>query len=229
MKAGDSIQLRSPGSERGIDYTPTIRRRLVPRRSNRFLAETEIVGRVLGIDRSSLVAILQLDDGSQVEHPLEEEHFETFRDALTLGDGPKLRVTGFAVVDESQRVLKVESITSVERISRIDGRLDELAALDDGWLGDDEISPGPSRSAVNAARGLAHRLETTGVGLRLYPSTEGGISLQWKLGERLFNVEVSNTTAVYVLIVDTASGTDAELDLPGMDEDQVVDFVTEGA
>ncbi|MFF7192655.1 hypothetical protein ACFZAM_02915 [Streptomyces sp. NPDC008079] len=226
---GDSIQLRAPGADTGVEYTPTVRRRLMPLRSDRFLAETELVGRVTKIDINALVAALRLDDGSQVECPFEEDQFDFFRSALALNEGPKIRVTGLAEVDENQHPVRMVAITSVERNSRIDERLGELASLDDGWLGPHTESPKPQTGAVATARLLAHRLEETGINLRIYPRTEGGISLQSKIGNRSATVEIENTLGVYVLIVDTETGEDHELELREMDEDRIVQFVRGGA
>lgn len=222
---GDSIQLRAPGADTGVQYTPTVRRRLMPLRSDRFLAETELVGRVTKMDTGALVAALRLDDGSQVDCPFEEDQFDFFRSALALNDGPKIRVTGLAEVDENQHPVRMKSITSVDRNSRIDERLGELASLDDEWLGPNTDSPKPQPEVVAAARLLAHRLEEAGIHLRIYPRTEGGISLQWKAGNRAATVEIENTLAVYALIVDTETGTDRELALTDMDEDGIVQFV----
>jgi len=130
---------------------------------------------------------------------------------------------------EPERPVQAEAVDPVERNSRIDGRLDELALLADGWMGPGTDSPKPAAGAVEAARLLAHRLEAAGIRPRIYPGPEGGISLQWKTGSRASTVEVGNSLEVYSLIVDTETGADEWLALSGMDEDRVMRFLAGGA
>jgi len=130
---------------------------------------------------------------------------------------------------QPERPVQAEAVGPAGRDSRIDGRLNELALLADGWMGPGEDSPKPAPGAVEAARLLAHRLEVAGIHPRIYPSTEGGISLQWKAGSRASSVEIGNSLEVYSLIVDTETGADEELELPGMDEDRVMRFLGCGA
>jgi len=230
LRAGDFIQLRAPHAPGGVDYTPQVRRRLMPGPTERFLAETEIVGTVTRMDKSSMTAILELDAGGSVACLYEDEHFDVIHAALTPGEGgPKLRISGIAVHDHNRRPERITSIASIERASRADERLDEITALVDGWMGEGIDAPAPTAEAVEAARSLAHRLEPFDLHLRLYPSTEGGVSLQWKSGEWLVSVDVGNDLSAEVLIVHAATGEDRLLELPLVDEDQIVGFVRDGA
>jgi len=116
-----------------------------------------------------------------------------------------------------------------ERDPRIDGRLNALSLLADGWMGPGTDSPKPAPGAVEAARILAHQLEAAGIRPRIYPSAGGGISLQWKTGSRVSTVEVGNSLEVYSLVVDTETGADEWLALPNMNGDRVMRFLGCGA
>jgi hypothetical protein len=227
FQEGDCIQLRAPGAASGVAYTRRVRTRLMlPAPPDRFLAETVIVGRVQELDVAAPTAVLLLDSGRTVECPVEEEHFGVLHAALTLHDGPRVRVAGIALLDADQHVLQMESVTSVERVSQIGERLEEIGSLAEGWLGDGSEAPPPSWRAIEAARSLAHRLEAQGLRPRIYPSTEGGVSLEWTSGRYLTSVEVDNELGVHVLEAEAAPGGHVrDVELPTMDEQQVLAFL----
>lgn len=57
------------------------------------------------------------------------------------------------------------------------GRLDELAALKPGWLDGEGVPPGPGVIALAAA--IAESSQVWAKGMRIYPTPEGGIELEW--------------------------------------------------
>jgi hypothetical protein len=84
-------------------------------------------------------------------------------------------------------------------------RLDELAALRDGWL--DGSGRSPAIGVIDALREIAGELSVPDTApLRLYPTPEGGVRLEWRSGTVESSVDVKADLSVYAVEVDTATG-----------------------
>jgi hypothetical protein len=84
-------------------------------------------------------------------------------------------------------------------------RLDELAALRDGWL--DGSGRSPATGAIGALRETTGELSVADAApFRLYPTPEGGVQLEWRSGTIESSVDVKADLCVYTVEVDTATG-----------------------
>ncbi|MEU4472200.1 hypothetical protein [Micromonospora sp. NPDC023888] len=105
---GDSIELREPGRERGAVYTANVRRRLLLSRSSTYRVNATLAGRIVEIDAEDAAFNLRTSN-SVVRCHFESELFPFIRNALLPdGAGPAVRVSGEAVLDRIDKVVRME-------------------------------------------------------------------------------------------------------------------------
>lgn len=110
----------------------------------------------------------------------------------------------------------------VDQQTRIDERIDQLAALQAGWWdGSGEPITAP---VLAAARTLAYQL--TDVTVRIYPTEDGGVTLEWSDGPHLIALEITANLRAEAMAVD-ADGTGGiqHWDWEQIDERAILDAV----
>jgi hypothetical protein len=84
--------------------------------------------------------------------------------------------------------------------SAVWARLDELAALKPGWLDGQGIPPGPGVCAVAAS--IATSSTVWAKGMRIYPTPEGGIELEWADGARSHSITIGPDLVLDLMTAD---------------------------
>ncbi|WDP99053.1 hypothetical protein PVK74_24830 [Micromonospora chalcea] len=236
---GDSIELREPGHERGAVYTANVRRRLLLSRSSTYRVNANLLGRIVEIDAEDSAFNLRTLTNNVVRCHFESELFPFIRNALLPdGAGPAVRVSGEAVLDRIDKVVRMEvteagyadeadeasdtldfdgdaegippqrTFRAIPRQSdpaaKVNRRIDELESLGPGWL-DGEGEP-PAQEVLAHLRQLALVLAApTHPPVRIYPTPEGGVQLEWTNGTHEYSIEVHADLSAYVVQVDTAT------------------------
>lgn len=135
--------------------------------------------------------------GTIANCPLLEQHTETVLDAFNSyknegNDRIQVRVQMTGTYDRQDRLQRVESIKSVEPLDPldVDARLDRFRNLQDGWLEDGGISP--DHEGLDWLSNVFKRYYPDDLQLpRTYPTAEGGVSLEWSVGNREIDMEVN--------------------------------------
>jgi hypothetical protein len=107
--------------------------------------------------------------------------------------------------DVPQRALSPEVEGSDSARVRLLLRLHELESLRDGWL--DGKGRSPAAGVIRALRAIADKLTAEGLpSIRLYPTPEGGVQMEWRSGGTERSVEVKADLGLYAVELDTATG-----------------------
>jgi hypothetical protein len=232
-----------------VRYTPSIRRTLLLSRTGTYRSDRQVTGRVVELNAEASTFTLRSDDRDAVTCQYESELFSFIRDALQQdGAGPAVVVDGEAVLDERDRIrrLIVAEITYADQADElgIEGgsygamgpggatdkllrRLDELASLADGWL--DGQGQAPNARVIAELRSMAGALAAEDMpALRIFPTPEGGIQLEWRSNTIERSVEVRADLSVYAVEVDTASGDTREWEHNRLDAETLFNLLRDG-
>ncbi|HEY5173183.1 MAG TPA: hypothetical protein VIK54_15780 [Acidimicrobiia bacterium] len=180
------------------------------KQSETYQGEFAIDGRVTEINTASQTLQLVTDSATFVA-PYDGATFPIVKDHLRQGgDGPSLRVEGIGELNRDDQLTHVDQITALEATwQRALDRLDESATLPAGWLdGEGEVV---APTAIDDARDLFLRLaESNCPQLRVFPTPEGGVQVEWTNG--LCDIVVTfSENGPCALAVNTATGTNEEL------------------
>ena len=174
---------------------------------------------------------LRMGPAGTIVAPLNEVTFEPVKEVLEpSGKGPPVWVSGVGVFDSSGQLLRFDSIHDVEvvddqeELKRLDERLEELAALQAGWL--DGNGARPDISALSRARRtLAELLSLDVPQPRVFATPEGGIQAEWTIGNREISVTFESDTKLYTVAIDLSSGKTEEPELTEDDLAQIADLL----
>lgn len=152
---------------------------------------------------------LLLIDGQKLSGPMAEPHRETvltafrgFRDRLPV----QVEVVGTR--DRRRQIVGWEAVRDIVILDPLDAalQLDELRALEDGWLDGEGIAP-PADGLDRLAAGFEEHYPDELPLPHIYPTPTGGAQLEWTFGSNEVSVEVDLTTGVGEwLEVDVSSG-----------------------
>jgi hypothetical protein len=233
LKAGEAIELRAGSAPAGARYTTATRRKLVLRAGSTYQDELRDIGWVSEVDAGAMSSKIRLRMGpaGAIVAPLDEVTFEPVKEVLEPnGKGPPVWVSGMGVFDSSGQLLRFDSIHDVEVVNdqedlqRLDKRLEELEALQAGWL--DGGGARPDISALNhARRTLAELLNFDVPQPRVFATPEGGIQAEWTVDNREISVTFESDSKLYAIAVDLVSGESEEPELTEADLAQIADLL----
>ena len=233
LRSGEAIELRAGSASSGARYTTATRRKLVLRAGSTYQEELRDIGWVSEVDAGAMSSKIRLRMGpaGTIVAPLNEVTFEPVKEVLEpSGKGPPVWVSGVGVFDSSGQLLRFESIHDVEVVgdqedlNRLDERLGELAALQEGWL--DGSGARPDISALSRARRtLAELLSLDVPQPRIFATPEGGIQAEWTVGNREISVTFEKDSKLYAAAVDAISGKSEEPELTDADLTQIADLL----
>ena len=198
---GESISFQRTGDEQ-ISLTSQIRESLLrASEAEEWTEEKLLKGRVFAADVADGHFVLKLKDGTKLKAPLEQQHRAAVLTAMDLYE--KSRVVAVKGVLRIDRNGIAKGIDSVEHVTILDAldietRLEELAALNEGWLNGKGV-------ALNKA-GLQVLSESFDENFNsdlplpyLYPTPEGRILAEWTLDAWSISLEIAlpNQTAQY--------------------------------
>jgi len=181
LKKDESVELRTPGEERGPLLGFKERKHLVLLTRADYRAEVELVGRAVAIGTDKSDFRIELDSGEVVTCPLAREREREVTTAIRDRTRLRIRVDGTGCFDRSDRLERVEQIDGFETIDTLDERLRELASLSDGWLDGEGIGLAPSN--VDHVREILDNVLGGGIVPMpsVYPRPDGGIQAEWTI------------------------------------------------
>lgn len=229
LRPDEGIELVRAGSTTGPTYTPSVRKALVLNDRPAYQEEVQGIGWISELDAEKMRCSIRLRGGPSnlVSAPLDEVTFESARDALAPnGEGPPVRITGVGVFDVADRLIRFDSLHEVtvrdDDLSALDRRLDELAALQPGWLNEEAEQLDPR--ALRQARAILTDLLSLDVPRpRVYPTPHGGIQAEWTIDEFEISITFEPDGSLYIVSVNGHSGAMEEPQLVG--SEQIAQFV----
>lgn len=171
------------------------RRRLVrlSSRANDFTEEITRRGLIPEADQEKMTFELQVIGGPRVKAVTEPQYMQTVIEALTgYHDNVKVLLQGIARFNRYERLERIESVEQITILDPDDigARLDELRGLKDGWL--DGKGKAPDDSALDWLEKTFNALYPEELPAPyIYPTPEGGFSLEWELAGNDISLEIS--------------------------------------
>lgn len=216
-KFGASIQ-----EDESIEFSGTIgvdgnvvslnsfrRKKLLTRVRETYTAEFEDIGTLTGIDLTHKTIQINTEKYGEIRLPLEgtsmlAEHF----------DGSLNTLVEFSVsveLDANDNLQSVDTVHSVDLILPYDEdvkncltRLRALSEVERGWLGNDEGEQLVHLARMRAAQLVFIRADLASL-FKIYPTEDGGVSIEFDKDEWSFAVEIMPDGT---LEIDGSSGTD---------------------
>ena len=171
------------------------RRRLVrlSSKANDFTEEITLRGSIPEADQEKMTFELQVIGGPRVKAVTEPQYMQTVIEALTgYHDNVKVLLQGIARFNRYERLERIESVEQITILDPDDigARLDELRGLKDGWL--DGKGKAPDDSALDWLEKTFNALYPEELPAPyIYPTPEGGLSLEWELAGNDISLEIS--------------------------------------
>lgn len=190
LRDDESFELSSPSRVTPARLTPArltkeTRQRLLQRSSvATFRQEVTLRGTIPEADQSRMTFELQPAYGLKIPGPIPDQHYQTIVDAFKgYRENVKVLVQGVGRYDRQGRISDLESISQVSLLDPMDvpARLDELRNIKDGWLEGKGVAPfhlGLDWLSVSFEHYFPDDLPLP----YLFPTPEGGIEAEWRLG-----------------------------------------------
>lgn len=195
LREGETMEfIRNGGTVR---LNPEVRKRLI--RSSQVEVWTEEValrGKISEADHARRSFELELRDGTKLKAALNDQHLSVVLDAFRdYRQGAYVLIQGVAKKDRQDHLKELESVEHVSPLDPLDVtlRLEELAALKDGWLDGKGQAPAPKKLQQLAALFEAN-FDADLPLPHLYPTPEGGIQAEWSLGDWEASLEINLDT-----------------------------------
>ena len=209
LRDGEYMELPTPRRSAPARLTKESRLRLVEISRIREFTETiTLRGSVSEMDQDEMTFDLQPVYGRKVAGPIPEQHLDTIMEAFNgYRDGVRVAVYGIGRFNQQNRLLRLESVEHVDLLDTLDvpARLDELRAMNDGWLDGDGIAP-PNIGLDWLSDAFNRRYPDTAPLPRIYPTEEGCVRMEWSQQANAIIVEVDlNTHTGYWLWFDRNS------------------------
>ena len=201
LREGESMEFTA-ANQQVAAFTNETRRKLIrASQAIEWTEEASLIGVISEADQARMSFELELKDGTKLTAPLNSQHLDTVLEAFNgYRNGTRVQLQG---VVKKNRQDQLKSIESVEHVSPLDpldvaARMEDLAALQDGWL--DGKGQAPEQAGL---KWLAHEFEINfDLDLPLpylYPTAEGGVQAEWSIGnwEVTLDIDLHNKMAEY--------------------------------
>lgn len=197
LREGEAMEFSREGCT--VRLNPEVRKRLI--RSAQVDVWTEEValrGKISEADLARRSFELELRDGTKLKAPLNEQHRSVVLDAIhDYPQGAYVLIQGVAKKDRQDHLKEFETVEHVSPLDPLDVtlRLEELAALKDGWLDGKGRAPAPEKLQQLASLFDAN-LDADLPLPHLYPTPEAGIQAEWSLGDWEATLEINLDTQI---------------------------------
>lgn len=166
--------------------------------------EVMVWGRIKAIDNIKRTLTVVADDDNTITCAYGSEHERDILEANKTHRATGLRLTAVGVFDANRKLARVVDLSDVEIESYgpdVDQRLDELAVCcdRDGWMGEGSLALGGD--LVEKVRSVLKKaiFEYNTFAPLIFPTPEGGLQAEWRLGKH--NVEAEFLGDGQVLVV----------------------------
>lgn len=119
---------------------------------------------------------------------------------------------------------RLTSVDVFDDLKALGRRLDELGALDTGWLDGEGVAPGDVVLA-RARRVLTELLDLDVPRPRVYPTPEGGVQAEWTIDDHEISVAFEPDGTLYAISVDVVSGQSIEPELRQDNPEQIAELL----
>lgn len=195
LREGEAMEFSQNGGT--VRLNPEVRKSLI--RSAQVDVWTEEValrGKISEADQARRSFELELRDGTKLKAVLNDQHLGVVLDAFRdYRQGAYVLIQGVARKDRQDHLKEFETVEHVSPLDPLDVtlRLEELAALKDGWLDGKGQAPAPEKLLRLAALFDAH-FDADLPLPHLYPTPEGGVQAEWSLGDWEASLEINLDT-----------------------------------
>ncbi|ADG07526.1 hypothetical protein [Kyrpidia tusciae] len=223
LREDEAIEFPLEGENRCARLTLETRKKLIQASHSKELTnEIQLRGMVPEVDKDLNTFHVQLVDGSKVKIPLAMQYRDAVLEAFNgYSNRVRILVQGIGKFRLDGKLVGVESVEHVTLLDPLDvrARLEELAALEDGWL--DGEGKKLDSSGLRWFGERFSQLFPEDLPLPYaYPTVEGNLRLEWTFGTREVSLEVmldDHLGQWHVLDVDTDDEDSRQLNL---DEDR---------
>jgi hypothetical protein len=188
LKDTESFELKLPNQESGVVYDREVRKRLILATATMYEDAVSVFATVSGADVGTRKFRLRLDDERIVPAILNPEIEGSVLSALKDYKTARLKVSGIALLARDDRVIEFREVTEVEEADQpenvvsIRERIDQLRALEPGWMdGEGEKLSSDALDWLQlkiSTLVLHHQIPAP----HLYPSPDGHIEAEWSEG-----------------------------------------------
>ena len=196
----EEIQLVSPTGNENGGVSARFSRRVASTLMNAVsiggesVQYTEIRGSIPELNQASMTLQIRPINGNNIKAPIDSDCLDS---ALTIFNGYRRGMQanfhGTSRVDSAGRIVEFTSLSQLNIIeipSDISIQLDDIRALEDGWL--DGSGLAPSLSGIDWVEARLHRYLPSGFPRPyLYPTEFGGVQLEWSIDSNEVSIEVN--------------------------------------
>ena len=216
LRDGEWIEFVTPTRRNPVRLTKRSRLRLLDWASTKEVSPVTFRGVISEADKARMTFELQPVYGPKVNGPIPVEYLETVMTAFNRYDlGDRVVVEGVGRINWSSRTSSLESVGRISRLDPLDvpARLDEFRHLKDGWLEGDGRAPDHAGLDWLSEGFEQHYPEDIPLP-HTYPTSEGGVEMEWSLGSQEISLEIDFQTHVgYWHDMDMTSSNDEDKDL----------------
>jgi hypothetical protein len=192
LREGESFEFR-PNTQAPARLNKAVRRRLVLASRNETLTEeVTLRGSIPEVDQGKMTFELQIISGPKVPVKMDMQHLDTVLKATTgFRENIRVSVSGIATYDRYQRLKSVEALEQISLIENNDplSRLDELRALENGWLDGKGLVPSLAEFEW-MERFITLHITAAMPSPFLFLTAEGGFQAEWMNGDTEISLEV---------------------------------------
>lgn len=189
---GERIAFLRDNGKGEASLTPQVRKELLrASQAEEWTEEALLKGKVPEADVANGRFELELTDGTKLKAPLDAQHKASIIGALGGYPNRMLAVKGILRSDKHGTRRSIDSVEHVTELDPLDVevRLEELAALGDGWLNGRGQALDKAGLKV-LAQGFDEFFDSALPLPYLYPTAEGGVVAEWTLGDWEVSLEV---------------------------------------
>lgn len=199
LREDEHIEFRPEHSEKKARFTRNTRRKLISASSTsgEYTEEVAVKGVLCEMDKNKRTFQIQLANKKKISGSFDEALQYIFLEAFSASDGnQKVSINGTGLFSFNE---KLKELKSVEELSLLDNydlgyRLDEIAALKEGWYNGQGLSF--DRNQLLRLEGhlelLAQKIEST---TYIFPTPDGKLQLEWPDSEIDVELELNSSKA----------------------------------
>lgn len=176
-----------------VQFTRELRRRLLLSRpgSEPLTEEVRVLAKLGDVRPRDHEMTLVLGDGRVISAAINDQLVNDLGPVTVSEFGKRwVLVKGIATLDANQQLLRVEETETVEPLDALDPlvQLEQLRQLSAGWLDGEGLPPGSELLGL-VGQWLEEHQREDGEPPRLYPTAEGGVEAEWRIGRLDLSIE----------------------------------------
>jgi hypothetical protein len=176
---------------------------LAASKAKEYTGPVELRGIVTALDKERKTFEVQTAAGTKIKGDYTPTHLEVLQSALVeMENGRKILIKGTGTFNAVDKLLKIDSLDEVLALDPLDvpARLEELAQLPKGWLGEQHGEPLDSKAARWLGDVFDRWYDSEYLPLpATFPTPDGNVQFEWSLNgqEISLAVDLENKQADY--------------------------------